>query len=117
LALSVQLFGEAEIKSHIPARAFYPEPKVQSSVLRVDVYPDPMIPVHDLDLFFRMAKAGFSQKRKQLRNAMSAGLQVEPGQIEHVLKSAGIDPTRRAQELSLLEWRRVFHELREQGWL
>jgi 16S rRNA (adenine1518-N6/adenine1519-N6)-dimethyltransferase len=117
LALSVQLFGEAEIRSHIPARAFYPEPKVQSSVLRVDVYPHPMIPVHDFDPFFRMAKAGFSQKRKQLRNAMSAGLQLEPRQIEQVLNTAGIDPTRRAQELSLDEWQRGFHELKEQGWL
>jgi 16S rRNA (adenine1518-N6/adenine1519-N6)-dimethyltransferase len=76
-----------------------------------------MIPVHDLDLFFRMAKAGFSQKRKQLRNAMSAGLHLEAGQIEKVLNSAGIDPTRRAQELSLVEWQRGFYELKEQGWL
>jgi 16S rRNA (adenine1518-N6/adenine1519-N6)-dimethyltransferase len=115
LALSVQLYGEAEILSHIPASAFYPEPKVQSSVLRIDVYPHPKIQLNELDRFFRMAKAGFSQKRKQLRNALSAGLHLEPQDIERILIAAGVDPTRRAQELSIREWQQTFKQLKGQN--
>jgi 16S rRNA (adenine1518-N6/adenine1519-N6)-dimethyltransferase len=60
-----------------------------------------------LDRFFRLAKAGFSQRRKTLRNALSAGLGIARPQAEDLLQIAGIDPNRRAETLSLEEWRRL----------
>jgi 16S rRNA (adenine1518-N6/adenine1519-N6)-dimethyltransferase len=60
-----------------------------------------------LDVFFRLAKAGFSQKRKTLRNALSGGLGMQPSQVEHFLRKADIDPMRRAESLSLAEWEHV----------
>jgi 16S rRNA (adenine1518-N6/adenine1519-N6)-dimethyltransferase len=104
LALSVQLYGQPWVVAHIPAGAFYPAPKVDSAIIRTDLYPTPLIPVANIPSFFRLAKAGFSQKRKTLRNALSAGLACEPAQAEQLLRAAGIEPQRRAETLSLEEW-------------
>ncbi len=111
LALSVQVYGKPRITTRIPAGAFYPVPKVDSSVVRVDLYPNPRISVSRLDDFFRLAKAGFSQKRKTLRNSLSAGMRWTPSQAEAILGSAGIDPKRRAETLSLEEWGRLVEKL------
>jgi 16S rRNA (adenine1518-N6/adenine1519-N6)-dimethyltransferase len=104
LALSVQVYGQPRIAAQIPAEAFFPAPKVDSAVLVVDVYPSPRIRQELLDTFFRLIKAGFSQKRKTLRNALSAGLHISPPQTAELLRSASIDPQRRAETLSLGEW-------------
>ena len=104
LALSVQVYGEPTIAAKIPAGAFYPAPKIDSAVVRIELYPDPLISAPLLPIFFRLAKAGFSQKRKMLRNSLSAGMAWPKDQAETVLKEAGIDPQRRAQTLSLAEW-------------
>jgi 16S rRNA (adenine1518-N6/adenine1519-N6)-dimethyltransferase len=104
LALSVQVYGKPVAAVHIPAEAFYPSPKVDSITLRVDLYPQPCIPEDQLGLFFRLAKAGFSQKRKTLRNALSAGMRVTPQTAAEWLANVSIDPMRRAETLSLDEW-------------
>jgi 16S rRNA (adenine1518-N6/adenine1519-N6)-dimethyltransferase len=105
LALSVQIYGLPQITAHIPAGAFYPPPKVDSIVLRIDLYPSPLIPISQLDFFFQLIKAGFSQKRKTLRNALSAGLRLPPPKVAEILLEAGIDPRRRAETLAITEWR------------
>ncbi len=104
LALSVQVYGNPEIVAYIPAEAFFPVPKVDSAVLRVEILPDPLISVDLMDTFFTLIKAGFSQKRKTLRNSLSGGLGVPPAEAESLLTAAGIDPKRRAETLSLEEW-------------
>ena len=104
LALSVQVYGHPRIATHIPAGAFYPAPKVDSSVLVVDIYPAPIVPSDLLDTFFLLIKAGFSQKRKKLRNSLAAGMRQSTTDIEKLLHTAGIDPHRRAETLSLKEW-------------
>jgi len=73
----------------------------------VDLYPEPLIPAGQLDVFFRLAKAGFSQKRKKLRNSLSAGLRMKPEDAGQLLEAAGIDPQRRAETLSIEEWGRL----------
>ena len=107
LALSVQVYGLPDLVGHIPAGAFYPAPQVDSAVVRIDLYPAPAIPVPLLPIFFRLAKAGFSQKRKNLRNALAGGMGWKTAQAEALLQSAGIDPRRRAETLSLGEWRQL----------
>ncbi len=104
LALSVQVYGQPKITDILPAEAFFPAPKVDSAILRVDMYPESIIPAPLLNTFFLMAKAGFSQKRKTLRNSISAGLRMSPSDTGQLLESAGIDPMRRAETLSLAEW-------------
>ena len=107
LSLSVQIYGEPTIALRIPAGAFYPIPKVDSAVVRIKLYPEPIIPTPLLEDFFRLTKAGFGQKRKTLRNSLSTGLHLSREQTENFLSSTGIEPRRRAQTLSLAEWRRL----------
>jgi len=107
LALSVQVYGKPAIGEVISAGAFYPQPKVDSAVLCIELYPQPTIPTDKLDIFFTIIKAGFSQKRKTLRNALSGGLRITPGESEDMLKAGSIDPQRRAETLSLEEWGRL----------
>jgi 16S rRNA (adenine1518-N6/adenine1519-N6)-dimethyltransferase len=104
LALSVQVYGRPRVATRIPAGAFYPPPKVDSAVIRVDLYEQPRIPCAQLTSFFRLAKAGFSQKRKTLRNSLAGGLGWKGSQTEALLRQAGIDPQRRAETLDIEEW-------------
>ncbi len=107
LATSVQFYGRPDIVARIPAGAFYPPPQVDSAVVRIQVAGQPAIAlpqgVSEAD-FFRVVRAGFGQKRKTLRNALSAGLGLPPAQVAEVLAQAGVDPRRRAETLSLAEW-------------
>ena len=107
LSLSVQIYGTPYILAHIPAEAFYPSPKVDSAVLRVEILPEPVIPAPFLNTFFTLIKAGFSQRRKTLRNSLSGGLGIAPAAAEKMLATAGIDPMRRAETLSLEEWHKL----------
>lgn len=104
LALSVQVYGKPVITACIPAAAFYPEPKVDSSILRIDILPSPQIPLDHIDTFFTLTKAGFSQKRKTIKNALSAGLRLPASEVQGLLSKAHIDPMRRAETLSIDEW-------------
>lgn len=104
LALSIQVFGSARIAARIPAGAFYPAPKVDSAVVRIDLFPQPAIPPHELDDFFKLVKAGFGQKRKTLRNTLSTGLRLPVETCAGILSAAGIDTRRRAETLTIEEW-------------
>lgn len=104
LAVSVQIYGKPQIAALIPAEAFYPKPKVDSAVLRVDVQPKALVAQELLPTLFRLARAGFGQKRKQLRNALAGGLHVSPSVVMEWLEKAAIPPKARAQELGLDAW-------------
>ena len=104
LALSVQVYGNPRIVARIPAEAFFPAPKVDSAVLSVEIYPEPLIKPELIESFFKMIKAGFSQKRKTLRNSLSSGLHIPTSVSEALLKQANIDPMRRAETLSIADW-------------
>ncbi len=107
LALSVQVYGAPSIVATLPAEAFFPPPNVDSAVLLIEIYARPAIAPESLPTFFSLIKAGFSQKRKTLRNALSAGLRVSPAEAAAKLLAAGVDPQRRAETLTLQEWERL----------
>ena len=104
LALSVQVYGQPNIAAKIPAGAFYPPPKVDSAVVKIELFSEPHIPSGQLSTFFQLIKAGFGQKRKTLRNTLSAGMHWSKEETEAILAEVGIDPQRRAQTLALAEW-------------
>ena len=116
LSVSVQLYGRPRIVREVPAEAFWPRPKVDSAVLRIEVYPEPAVPLPDPNQFFAVARAGFSERRKQVHNALQrnykpagahtkAGL--DPAAVSEALRSAGVNPVRRAETLTLVEWAAV----------
>ncbi len=110
LALSVQVYGTADIPMIIPASAFYPEPNVDSAVVRIELYDEPLIPADEIEQFFALAKAGFGQKRKTLRNSLSSNLHISSAEAESMLRAANIDPSRRAETLTIQEWRSLLKQ-------
>lgn len=104
LSVSIQLYGEPRILFHVRPSAFHPPPKVRSAVVRIDVPGTPRAPVADSEAFFQVVRAGFSARRKQLRNGLANGLRIDPAKTTALLADARIDPTLRPQMLSLAAW-------------
>lgn len=115
LSISVQLYGKPTIVDYVPAQSFYPQPKVDSAIVRIDVYPKPTVAVEDIAGFFEIVKAGFSAPRKQIRNSLAKGLQLAPEEVAQLLKQAKISPQRRAETLSLDEWTKLQRVLAIKG--
>jgi 16S rRNA (adenine1518-N6/adenine1519-N6)-dimethyltransferase len=113
LAVSVQFYGAPRLLFRVPPGAFHPAPKVESAVLRVDVYPPDQRPVAvaDVNAFFAVVRAGFGQRRKQLGNSLATGLGRDKAGVAAALRQAGIDPSRRAETLTLGEWGAVANVL------
>lgn len=114
LAISVQVYGKAHLITRVPASAFYPRPKVDSIVLRIDVFDRPGIEV-DPEKFFKVVSAGFAMPRKQIHNSLAQRLWMPPGAATESLQTAGIDPMRRPQTLSIAEWDSLTRELEKRG--
>ena len=104
LSLSVLVYGTPRVSSQIPAQCFYPPPKVDSSVLIVDLYPEPLLSTGETDILFRLAHAAFNQKRKMLRNSLRPLLGGDPDTVGQVLGEAGLDSQARPENLSLTDW-------------
>lgn len=112
LSVSVQFYGKPAIVGLVPAGSFYPPPKVDSAVLRIDVCPE-QAAVTDVDGFFNLVRAGFSTKRKQVVNSLTHGTGLKKERIISLLKKSGIEPTRRAQTLSLDEWNGLWQQFQK----
>jgi 16S rRNA (adenine1518-N6/adenine1519-N6)-dimethyltransferase len=111
LSVKAQFYGKAVIVSHVPASSFDPPPKVDSVVLRLDLYPQPPLVrsgVADVAGFFELVMHGFSAPRKQLRNSLAHSLEMPAGEVASLLEKTGIESKRRAETLSLEEWGRLW---------
>jgi 16S rRNA (adenine1518-N6/adenine1519-N6)-dimethyltransferase len=104
LAVAVQVFATGRRLFDVAPGAFSPPPAVQSSVVRLDVRPEPLVPEAEQPRFFEVVRAGFSAPRKQVRNALVQGLGVSAAEAEAMLRRAGIDPARRPGSLGIEEW-------------
>lgn len=104
LSVSVQFFGQPRIVTRLNPAVFWPRPDVDSAVVRIDTYGKPPVDVPDARTFFRVVRAGFGQKRKQLKNSISSGLGLSAEATNTLFEAAGIDPRRRAETLSVEEW-------------
>ena len=108
LSVKTQFYSKPAIISYVPAASFYPPPKVDSVILRLDVYSQPPIEVPDAAGFFDIVMHGFSSPRKQLRNSLAHSLEMPPSQVTILLEKAGIEGRRRAETLDLEEWRELW---------
>jgi len=107
LALGVQAYGGARIMARLTAASFYPSPRVDSAVLRIDLRQPARLTPETARAVFRLARAGFAQPRKKLRNAMAAGLHLAPAEVEQSLRRLDVSPDDRAEDLSLDDWERL----------
>lgn len=111
LSVSVQFYCQVGLGPVVPAHLFAPPPKVDSQILMLTYRPEPLFPDVDKKRFFRIVKAGFSQRRKTLLNSLSGGLHLDRAEATKLLESAGINPTTRAQSLSLDQWYDLYQAL------
>lgn len=105
-AISVlcQYYTVPETVCTVPAGLFVPAPKVDSAVLKMKLRAKPAVAVKDERLFFRIVKAAFSQRRKTLLNCLASNFSIGKDMLTEKLNSAGIDPRRRGETLSLEEY-------------
>jgi len=111
LAVSVQFYGQPSIVAKAAPGAFYPSPRVNSAVVRIDIHEQPPTPVDDVEAFFAVVRAGFAQRRKQLRNSLSQGLHLPVEKVVQALRRCGLDEKQRAQELGVGDWACLYGEL------
>lgn len=108
LSVSVQLYCEVGLGKIVGAKLFIPPPKVDSQILILKRRTRPLYENLDTKLFFRLVKAGFSERRKKLRSSLSGGLRISKEEATNLLLSAGLSPDLRAQALSLDDWYRLY---------
>ncbi|HEU4346011.1 MAG TPA: 16S rRNA (adenine(1518)-N(6)/adenine(1519)-N(6))-dimethyltransferase RsmA [Candidatus Binatia bacterium] len=118
-ALSVwcQVHGRVTDRLTVSPEAFYPRPKVRSTVLKLALYPEPLIAVQDLATLRAVARAAFGQRRKTLSNALTAGLKKDRKDVETFLRSQRIDAGRRGETLTVEEFLRLARTLKPSGLL
>jgi len=108
LSVSVQFYGKPTIVEYVPARCFYPPPKVDSAIVCIDLRRRPQLAVEDEAMFFRVVRSGFSAPRKQLHNSLGQSLGISRDDVTALLEEAGISQKRRAETLSLDEWATLY---------
>ncbi|MBI4261901.1 ribosomal RNA small subunit methyltransferase A [Candidatus Uhrbacteria bacterium] len=130
LSVMVQYYGVPEIVRVVPRSSFWPEPAVDSAIVRIKPHPRPLLSGEGAISFssqekgpwraelaqaqggmrfFRIVKMGFASRRKQLQNNLAAGLHLPKEEVQTVLERVGFDQKVRAQELSIDDWKKVIH--------
>lgn len=104
LSVAVQYYCDTEIVAKVPRHLFVPQPNVDSIVIALRVRPERKYKVDDEDLYFKVVKAAFGQRRKTLLNSISSMGNLAKDQVKEALEEAGIDPKRRGETLSLDEF-------------
>lgn len=109
LSVTAQYYWQVGLGFEVPASLFTPPPKVDSQILIMQRRPALLFPDVDPKAYFQLVKAGFSERRKMLRGSLSGGLHLSKPEVEALLGKANIDPTLRAQALSLDDWHRLYN--------
>ncbi len=113
LGTCVQFYAEPRLLFSVPPQAFSPPPKVWSAVVELNVRPELPLAEAEREGFFTLLRAGFRAPRKQLHNALALGLGIEATASAELLASAGVEPSRRAQTVSLPEWLDLYSSWRK----
>ena len=116
LGVATQFYGSPRIAFTVRPGSFHPPPKVTSAVVRIDVHDAPPVDVPSEAAFFALVRAGFAAPRKQLRGGLANALRLPPPEVERALSACGVDPTRRAETLSMPEWAALCRAGVEAGW-
>ena len=104
LSIFTQLHCDVRLAFRVPPGAFRPPPKVDSAVLHLRVLPQPRVALADPRRFESVVRAAFAQRRKMLANALGAGLGLPLDVVRRAAAASGVDPTRRAETLTLTEF-------------
>ena len=111
LSVSVQYYGEPKIEAKVTKGNFWPEPKVDSAILSIKTFKHKNIQTYSDEEFFRVVKAGFAHKRKQLWRNLSVGLQIEAARVKAAVALITGNEKIRAEELSVEQWIKLCEKL------
>ena len=111
LAVSVQLYAEPKIISYVSKNCFWPSPKVDSAIIKIEPRANEDLKEADAELFFKVVKAGFSQPRKQLAGNLSKALNIDKGKVASWLLENKINPAQRSETLSISDWVKLTNSL------
>lgn len=106
LSIAVQLAAEVTPLFDVPPTAFWPQPKVTSTVVKLNIRPYPGFN-SDKEIFFKIVRAAFSQRRKTLANTLSSGLGLPKDKVRAILEAASVDPGLRAEDIGILDYQRI----------
>jgi len=115
ISLAVQLYGHPQMKIPIDCSSYWPRPRVDTVILKISNINQGLVhkfSQSQLKDFWRIARIGFSSRRKQLHNNLAAGLKVDNNQIKEIISKIGLNPHCRPQELSKFDWLRLFQEIK-----
>lgn len=115
LSVAVQYYCTVNTVAIVPKEVFYPAPKVDSAVLRLDIREEKPVNLIDEKMFFRCIKAGFGQRRKTLSNSLMGVGDVTKEEVKECLKAVGIDEKRRAETLSIDEFADIANYFSKRG--
>jgi len=104
LSILVQYYCNTKVLRKVPPTSFIPQPKVESTVIRLDRLEKPRVQVKDEELFFKVARQSFNMRRKTLRNAVKSLGIIDSDKIDEAFEAVGINPGRRGETLSIEEF-------------
>jgi 16S rRNA (adenine1518-N6/adenine1519-N6)-dimethyltransferase len=107
LSVWCQVHGRVVEKVSVSPEAFLPKPKVRSAILKIELYPEPLVPVAEIPLLRGLIRSAFGQRRKTLSNVLTGWLKRNREEIEKFLQNESIDPRRRGETLSIDEFVRL----------
>lgn len=100
----VELYGKAEYIQTVPAKAFYPVPKVESAIIKITKHQETITNYDNQKSIIKIAKMGFSAKRRTVSNSLAGTLRLPKNKINAILESVDINSQRRAETLTIYEW-------------
>jgi 16S rRNA (adenine1518-N6/adenine1519-N6)-dimethyltransferase len=113
LAVAVQFYARPRIEFRIGSGAFIPRPRVESAVISLDLHETTALPRAEHAGFFKLVRAGFSQRRKRLNNSIASALNAPKATVTAALADAGIESSRRAETLDVEEWVRLYQSAKD----
>ena len=111
ISYAVAYYAKPQVLFSVQPGSFYPPPKVTSAVIRLEVHPEPPVPVPDEAAYFRLVRAAFGQRRKTAANAISAGLGLPKAQVTAAMEQAGLPATARPEQLTLEDFCRLQQQM------
>lgn len=113
ITVAVNFYAEAQKLFNVSKGSFMPSPKVDSAVIKLSLYDSSPIEAEDEEVFFRMVKAIFMQRRKTALNGISAGMKLPKETVAQAIENAGLEPTVRAEKLTLSELCNLSNKIKE----
>jgi len=111
LGISAQVYAKVSLGEVVPRGAFTPPPKVDSQVVKLEIYEESLVADVDEREFFRLVKMGFSSPRKKVVSNLAAGLHREKAEVGEILERSGVDGGLRAEALAIEDWKRILKNL------